>query len=292
MAASEEYRKCFALFAQRDYQGCSHLAMPLIDQVKTHELLQIFLISLYRSGQHAFAAKLTPAINQATAHDPWTNALQRLTTGQCGPDDLRPLMRDTKQVCQAWYYIGANQLTHAYLENAHRSFDVALATGVRCTEADLAQWERNAPVVSVVAQRSGMTDQLFDWFNQQARAAGQACKNGRRDEAITIARDMFQRACDTLNEDGVAMGAAMQQVAMIYFFLGDHAAARPIFQEASDLFRENYGPRFRMYVECLQQLAAIAVATGSASQATDLLREKKRLTALVLESGDGSAPTA
>ena len=290
MAASEEYRKCFALFAQRDYEGCARLSMPLIDHVKTHELLQIFLISLYRSGQHAFAAELTPVINLATAHDPWTNALLRLTTGQGGPDDVRQFMRETKQVCQAWYYIGANQLTHAYFENARRSFDAALATGVRCTEADLAQWERDAPAVSVVAMRSGMTDQLFDWFNQQAHAAGHACQNDRRDEARIIARDMFQRACDTLNEDGVGMGAALQQVATIYVLLGDHAAAHPIFQEARDLFRENCGQRFRAHVECLQQLAAIAAATGSASQATELLRESKCLTALVLATEDGSAP--
>jgi hypothetical protein len=292
MTASQEYQRCFALFAQRDYEGCARLSMPLIDEVKTHELLQIFLISLYRSGQHTFAEELTPAINQATAHDPWTYAMLRLTTGQCGPDDVRPLVRDTKQLCQASYYIGANQLTHAYREYAYRSFEASIATGVRCTEGDLAQLERKAPVVSIVAQRSGMTGQLFEWFNQRTRAAGQACQNGQREEAMTIARDMLQRACDTLNEDGVGMGAAMQQVAKVYFLLGDHTAARPILQEASDLFRENYGPRSRMYIECLQQLSALAAATGSASQATDLLREKARLTALVLTSEDRNAPTA
>ena len=284
MTAPDAYRRCFDLFAIRDFTSCARASMPLIDQAKTHELLQVFLISLFRSGQHELAAELTPAITEATAHDPWTNTLLRLTVGQTGPDAVLALTRDARQRCQGFYYIGANQLTHGYDEDAHHAFDASMQIGVRCTEADLARLERAAPVISVVAQRGGMTAEQFDWFDQQARAAGVALQGGRREEAFEIACQMIQRACDTLDEDGVGMGAALQQIALVHFFLGDYSNAAPMFREAKNLFLENYGARHRMYVECLQQLAAVEAAGGSASKASELLAEKCRLLTLTIGS--------
>lgn len=289
MVNSIEYRRCFQLFAQRDYGRCARESMPLIDQAHTHELLQVFLISLFRSGQHRVAEDLAAAINEAVEHDPWASALLRLTLGQTGPDAVLALIRDAKQRCQGFYYIGANQLTHAYEGEAHHSFDASIETGIRCTEGDLARLERAAPVISPVAMRAGLTVEQWDWFDQRARAAGAVLKEGHRGEALDIAEHMFQRACDSLNEDGVGMGAAMQQIGMVYFVAGEHRMARNMFQEAKDLFLENFGARHRAHVDCMQQLAAIEGASGSASKANELLKEKERLITLTIGAGAANA---
>ncbi len=283
---SPGYLRCFELFAQRDYEGCARASRPLIDVAGTHELLQIFLISLIRSGQHKMMEGLIPNVNAATEHDPWVNALLRLTMGLTGPDQVRALMRDPRQRCVGSFYIGANQLTHGYRTEADRSYDVCLEAGFRCTEADLARLEKTAPAVSIAGRRGGMTAEQFDWFDRRAGAARAALQSEQRDQAAAIAEEMYQRACDSLDENGVGMGATLQQIAIIHFELGDYETARPMFEEARDLFLENWGPRHRMHVECLKQLAAIEAAAGSASKTSDLLNEHRRLQALTLGAAD------
>ena len=127
-----------------------------------------------------------------------------------------------------------------------------------------------------------MREDQYDWFQEQVRSAEQAIQGGRPGDAAEIAEAMFQRACDTLDEDGIGMGAAMQQVASVSMRLGDPESAQRFYREACDLYRENVGARHLLHITCLRQLAAAEASVGSAAQVVDLLQEKERLTNLVL----------
>lgn len=183
MVTSDAYRRCFALFARQDYEACARESEPLIDRDGTQELLQIFLISLYRSGQSGRADDLAPGIEKAVAHDRWSSALLRLTLGLAGPAEVLALVNDARQRCRGCYYIGANQRTHGFAAAAQQAFDASMETGIRCTESDLARLERKGPDRLPTA-RGNMTAIQFDWFSQQLSAARAASEGGRRGEAL------------------------------------------------------------------------------------------------------------
>ncbi len=280
MTNADAYRCCFELFIRRDYESCARTSMPLIDEVRTHELLQVFLISLYRSGQHAMAEDLAPAIEEASAHDRWTNALLRLTIGRIGPAEVFGLVSDERSRCRALFYIGANQLTHGYLDEARQMLDASMATGVRCTEADLARIERMAPIRPAA---TAMTSEQAVWLDRQMGDARKAVQTHRTEAVVEIASHIYEWACRVLDEDSVGMAAALQQIGMIHFFACDYPAARSLFEEAKDLYLENLGGRHQAHIECLQQLAAAEVGAGcSAARADQLIRERRRLLELVV----------
>ena len=279
MSSPPGYHECFALFTRRDYAGCARSSMALIDSAKTHELLQIFLISLYRSGQHRFADGLVPDILRATAHDSWVQALLRLTTGQTGPAEVLALIKNGRQRCQGHYYVGANLLTNGFDAEALVPLQEAIQTGERCTEADLARLESAVPAI-VDSVWESMTSEQFDWFNAQAREAGKAILGGKVSQARELAKQAYERAAGTLNEDSAAMGATLHLIANIYFRLGDYLVARSLAREAKDLFQENLGVRHRAHLDCMERLTAIEIAAGDEDQAAALLREKRALWSL------------
>ncbi len=159
----------------------------MIQTVRAHELLQLYLISLQRSGQNQRLADVGPKILAATSGDEWINTLVKVTLGVADLAQVRDQIRDEERACQFAYYNGARLLTVGNREAGRAALAAARDGSADCLERRLAGVELGLFEPAMPSPGYLNPGQRINLLNEQIT---QLYQSGRYDQAIGPATEM------------------------------------------------------------------------------------------------------
>jgi hypothetical protein len=139
------------LFITHDYRACIDRGMNLLPTIASFEILQMFLISLQRSGTEPAGGgwnaaevleQLTPQLLHHHQHDASVYRLLSVTLGRADADQELAHETDQTERCQILYYAAARAITQGQPDKARKYLDACLDAPGECLEVHLALAQR------------------------------------------------------------------------------------------------------------------------------------------------------
>jgi hypothetical protein len=139
------------LFVKHDYQGCIARGIQLLPTIASFEMLQMFLISLQRSGTEPAGGgwtaaevleQLTPQLLHHHQHDASLHRLLSVTLGLTDANRELEDETDRTERCRILYYAAARAVTRGQPDQARAYLDLCLEAPGECLEVHLALAQR------------------------------------------------------------------------------------------------------------------------------------------------------
>jgi tetratricopeptide (TPR) repeat protein len=126
--------------------------------------------------------------------------------------------------------------------------------------------------MAVITNRAS-DDQLdLDQFELN-RAVGQLYHQGRYQEAVALATHARDSARRHHGQDHLYYADTLNNLAVVYRDMGDHAAALPLFRQALEIYRTRLSENHPDYYVCLENLAVLHRELGDHATAVPLFRQ-------------------
>ena len=139
------------LFITHDYKSCIDRGINLLPTIASFEILQMFLISLQRSGTEPARGgwnaaevleQLTPQLLHHHQHDASLYRLLSVTLGRADADQELAHETDRTERSRILYYAAARAITQGQPDKARKYLDACLDVPGECLEVHLALAQR------------------------------------------------------------------------------------------------------------------------------------------------------
>jgi len=264
--------ECVRSFVTQNYANCFREAIRLNAQNPTHEVLQMFLISMqlltgpYRGDQseklHAFAVPFLAL----TEDQPWWHALLQLTFGQTDVAQVLEGANTEEQRCQARYYAGMRFLAEGQGDKAGAEFDRCLEIKDDILERRIAEQIRNNP--TPIADKI-----LYSRASQLNHQVIGLLKERRHREAVELGSQAYEFIRDHLPENAKEFHQALYNLAGAFYLSGEYHEAEPLYKTLLELLRDDPQPDVMALAGGLNGLGLVYTETGQYTLAEPLFRE-------------------
>src|SRR4051794_29352988 len=246
---------CLRAFAQHDYVECARQAGLALAKWPSHEITQLLLISLQRTGQDRLADQLGARALAEAARYPWEQALLKLTLGRVASDIILGQAKTPSQRCQALFYSGARLLTEGKVEAARKALAGCMAFNVKCAERGLAEFERDSPpppgyLSPDQAEASRRVAELSHRFSELHQ-------EGDLDQAQAVALEAVGLARGSLGEKHPVTATSLNNLGVSYSEMGDYRMAELILRLALSIRVDALGKSHPDVANSLNNLGSI-----------------------------------
>jgi len=151
LPVAPDVKEWTTLFVTHDYKACIERGMNLLPTIASFEILQMFLISLQRSGTEPAGGgwnaaevleQLTPHLLHHHQHDASLYRLLSVTLGRADADRELAQETDRTERCRILYYAAARAITQGQADRARDYLDACLGAPGECLEVHLALAQR------------------------------------------------------------------------------------------------------------------------------------------------------
>jgi hypothetical protein len=162
-----DVKQWIKLFVSHDYKECVRRGMDLLPKIESFEMLQMFLLSLQRSGEEPAGGGWTAAevfghigfeALMHHQHDPELHKLLAITLGVTDPGEALDVEQDRTARCRIHYYAAARLISAGRHREALQHLNACIDDPGSCLEAHLAMAHRDYDYNAGVPRRGTQAD--------------------------------------------------------------------------------------------------------------------------------------
>jgi len=274
----QAFQQCIDAFVRRDYESCARQAVQLaftppeedLPVPALHQLFQVLLISLQRTGRPDKAEEVGSWILGAMADEPWYPLLLQITLVKIDPMKVFQQAATDEQRCQMLFYAGALMASLEKKETARETLLNCLRMPADCLERRLAQAELADLGVRLPAGAEAGDEQELDQLREQVH---RFYHQGRFDQALPLAVRALPLARTLLGPRHPTLVGCLNDLALVHLQLGQFTAAEPLLREALETRRQVPGEKHPDYALSLANLGELYREMGRWADAEPLLQQ-------------------
>jgi tetratricopeptide (TPR) repeat protein len=268
-------------FIIRDYAAFLRHVRDWLNGHANHQLLQLAIISLLRSGGTQAATQLASQAISFLRDAPWETQLLRLTLGQVTATSILENAKTNTQKCEALFYAAIEARQRGEEREARELLESATRIDVDSLEHSLAEYEQLSP---------DRVEFLLGLFQSQNRIL-QLKERQEIASALQEAKNLHAQASRKIGQDHRATMTIAFILAGLYEEVGKTELAHSLYVALIANFEANFGDGHRLYLSCLDRLAAVERLLGNGGKAEHVLRRAVAMKSQVLGESHPSTLT-